>query len=78
MYTAYSIQYIHVPNACSDYDQSCSNEACAAGFVWGPNKWLAFVFAPVEPVEIYYVGPDRKENPVEKKRRILISNRFSF
>ena len=60
MYTAYSIQYIHVPNACNDYDQSCSNEACAAGFVWGPNKWLAFVFAPVEPVEIYLVRTEKK------------------
>ena len=67
-----------VPGVCNDYDQSCSNEACAAGFVWGPNKWVAFVFAPVEPVEIYYEGPDRKENPVQKERKNFDIKQIQF
>ena len=50
----------------SDYDQSCSNVPYA-GFVWRPNKRPAFVFAPMEPVQIYY--RQTKKNSFPKKER---------
>ena len=53
-------------NPVSDYDQSCSNEPCA-GFVWRPNKRPAFVFAPIEPVQIYYRQTKRNIFPKHRK-----------
>ena len=51
----------------SDYDRSCPNEPCA-GFVWRPNKRPAFVFAPMEPVQIYERQTKRNSFPKRKEK----------